>query len=53
MEQRVTVKFLVKPGKTATEAYAYVKRSVWKLMFITHTSLWIKVGHETTEDDPI
>ncbi|KAJ8938135.1 hypothetical protein NQ318_004705 [Aromia moschata] len=43
MEQRVNLKFLVKVGKTFTEAYA-----------ITHIFEWFKrfKDRETTEDDP-
>ncbi|KAJ8938927.1 hypothetical protein NQ318_011689 [Aromia moschata] len=54
MEQRVNLKFLVKLGKTLTEAYAMLKE-VYGNECLSRTQEWFKgfkVGRETTEDDP-
>ncbi|KAJ8961260.1 hypothetical protein NQ318_008944 [Aromia moschata] len=56
MEQRVNLKFLVKLGKTFTEAYAMVKE-VYGNECLSHIQVfeWFKrfrEGSETTEDDP-
>ncbi|KAJ8957108.1 hypothetical protein NQ318_007323 [Aromia moschata] len=56
MEQRVNLKFLVKLGKTFTEAYAILKE-VYGNECLSHTHVFewfkrFKEGRETTEDDP-
>ncbi|UYV76312.1 hypothetical protein LAZ67_13003334 [Cordylochernes scorpioides] len=56
MEQQVNLKFLVKLGKTATEAYAMLKE-VYGNECLSRTQVleWFKrfkERHETTEDDP-
>ncbi|KAJ8960252.1 hypothetical protein NQ318_003977 [Aromia moschata] len=53
MEQRVNFNFLVKLGKTFTEAYATLKE-VYVSESRIHVSEWFKrfkEGRETTEDD--
>ncbi|KAJ8963398.1 hypothetical protein NQ318_018877 [Aromia moschata] len=56
MEQRVNLKFLVKLGKTFTEAYAMLKEVYGnERLFRTQVFEWFKrfkEGRETTEDDP-
>ncbi|KAJ8946119.1 hypothetical protein NQ318_013169 [Aromia moschata] len=54
MEQRVNLNFLVKLGKTFTEAYAMLKE-VYGNGFLYRTQVfewfkWFKEGRETTED---
>ncbi|KAJ8961146.1 hypothetical protein NQ318_008826 [Aromia moschata] len=54
MEQRVNLKFLVKLGKTFTEAS--MLKEVYRNEFLSHTQVfewfkWFKEGRETTEDD--
>ncbi|KAJ8936703.1 hypothetical protein NQ318_002445 [Aromia moschata] len=56
MEQRVNLKFLVKLGKTFTEAYAMLKE-VYGNERLSRTQIFqwfkrFKEGHERTEDDP-
>ncbi|KAJ8933701.1 hypothetical protein NQ318_012255 [Aromia moschata] len=56
MKQRVNLKFLVKLGKTFTEAYAMLKE-VYGKEFLSRTQVFewfkqFKEGRETTEDDP-
>ncbi|KAJ8940841.1 hypothetical protein NQ318_005287 [Aromia moschata] len=56
MEQRVNLKFLVKLGKTFTEAYAMLKE-VYGNECLSRTQVFewfkrFKEGRETTEDDP-
>ncbi|KAJ8948678.1 hypothetical protein NQ318_004466 [Aromia moschata] len=56
MKQRVNLKFLVKLGKTFTEAYAMFKE-VYGNECLSHTQVFewfkrVKEGRETTEDDP-
>ncbi|KAJ8955411.1 hypothetical protein NQ318_003509 [Aromia moschata] len=56
MEQRVNLKFLVKLGKTFTEAYALLKE-VYGNEYLSRTQVFewfkrFKEGRETTEDDP-
>lgn len=54
MEQRVNLKFIMKVGKTATEAHAML-REVYKNQFVSPTFEWFKrfkQGREATEDDP-
>ncbi|KAJ8953538.1 hypothetical protein NQ318_002958 [Aromia moschata] len=56
MEQRVNLKFLVKLGKTFTEAYAMLKE-VYGNECLSRTQVFewfkrFKEGPETTEDDP-
>ncbi|KAJ8934093.1 hypothetical protein NQ318_005086 [Aromia moschata] len=55
MEQRVYLKFLVKLGKTCTEAYAMLKE-LYGNECLSRTQVfewfkWFKEGRETTEDD--
>ncbi|KAJ8941077.1 hypothetical protein NQ318_003258 [Aromia moschata] len=56
MEQRVNLKFLVKPGKTFTEAYAMLKEVHGnECLSRTQVFEWFKpfkVRRETTEDNP-
>ncbi|KAJ8938993.1 hypothetical protein NQ318_015558, partial [Aromia moschata] len=56
MEQRVNLKFLIKLGKTFTEAYAMLKEVYGNkcLSRTHHFELFkrFKEGHETTENDP-
>ncbi|KAJ8934612.1 hypothetical protein NQ318_002563 [Aromia moschata] len=56
MQQRVYLKFLVKLGKTFTEAYAMLKE-VYGNECLPCTQVfewfkWFKDGRETTEDNP-
>ncbi|KAJ8961821.1 hypothetical protein NQ318_021436 [Aromia moschata] len=53
MEQRVNLKFLVKLGKTFTEAYAMLKE-VYGNECLSRTQVfeWFNEGRETTEDNP-
>ncbi|KAJ8941799.1 hypothetical protein NQ318_015924 [Aromia moschata] len=56
MKQRVNLKFLVKLGKTFTEAYAMLKE-VYGNEYLSRTQIFVwfkrfKEGRETTEDDP-
>ncbi|KAJ8949360.1 hypothetical protein NQ318_012024 [Aromia moschata] len=56
MEQRVNFKFLVKVGKTFTEAYTILKE-VYGNECLSRTQVFewfkrFKVGHETTEEYP-
>ncbi|KAJ8947679.1 hypothetical protein NQ318_009564 [Aromia moschata] len=56
MEQRVNLKFLVKLGKTFTEAYAMLKE-VYRNECLSRTQVFewfkrFKEGHETTANDP-
>ncbi|KAJ8941494.1 hypothetical protein NQ318_006181 [Aromia moschata] len=55
MKQRVNIKFLVKLGKTLTEACAMIKEVYGnECLCRTQVSEWIKrfkEGRETTEDD--
>ncbi|XP_025266745.1 protein GVQW3-like [Camponotus floridanus] len=56
MEQRVNLKFLVKLGKTATEAHAMLKE-VYGSECLSRTQVFewckrFKEGREMTEDDP-
>ncbi|KAJ8946730.1 hypothetical protein NQ318_020824 [Aromia moschata] len=58
IEQRVNLKFLVKVGKTFTEAYAMLKEvDANECLSRTQVFEWFtkrfKVGRETTEDDPL
>ena len=55
-EQRVNLKFLVKLGKSFTEAYAVLKE-VYRNECLSRTQVFewfkrFKEGRETTEDDP-
>ncbi|KAJ8951899.1 hypothetical protein NQ318_019877 [Aromia moschata] len=56
MEQRVNIKFLVRLGKTFTEAYAMLKEAYGdECLSRTRVFEWFKrfkEGRETTEDDP-
>ncbi|KAJ8939666.1 hypothetical protein NQ318_006188 [Aromia moschata] len=56
MEQRVNLKFLVKLGRTFTEAYAMLQE-VYGKEFLSRTQVFewfkrFKEGRETTEADP-